>query len=360
MINEIELLKKLVSIRSEPSKSNKEIIMFISELFKVYPQRMLQQEKNGLELFNLIITIPIKEGIKKNKESFKPIIFCMHSDTVEGEWFGEVLETNRDIIGLGSCDMKAGIASVCSAVLEADTNREIYLVFSSDEETSGKGARLISEKLDVNNAIIIVPEPTSRKVNNSQNSCLSFEITVEGIRQHASISTDFNNKNNAIIKMVRICKYLIDYPRTDSDLTSQNIGFINGGITSNMVADKCVMKFEQRFLPGTNVNNKIWDMTLALQKLGASSVKLRFFGEDFSNNNKDIEKKVGEIVSKYFVPKFEKFKAWSEAGIFCDKGECMIFGPGDSNLAHTKNESVEKKEVTIFKDIYSDFIRELN
>lgn len=358
-MDEILLLKELVSIRSDPSRSNKDMITFLSGLFINYPQEIIEQDKKGLKLYNLIIKIPATIKVATDVR-LRPIIFVMHSDTVEGEWFEDVVETDTRIIGLGSCDMKAGIASVCSAVLENSYDRDIFLTFSSDEETSGKGAKIINEKLDVEDALIIIPEPTSRKINNSQNSCISYEVTTVGQRQHASIDMNFNNTNSAILKMIKLCTFLADCFKIDSDISSQNIGRIHGGITPNIVADRCVMSFEQRFVPGVDIDKKKEDMVILLNKLGASDVKITFFGKDFNNNNKGLEKSITDMISKYFEPKFENLKAWTEAGIFSDRGECIIFGPGDVNFAHTKGEYVEKDDIKIFKNIYSEFIEKLN
>ncbi|MBN2459817.1 M20/M25/M40 family metallo-hydrolase [Candidatus Woesearchaeota archaeon] len=352
----IELLKRLVDIKSDCTASNREVIDVISGLFAQYRREIIPQAKSNTGMYNLIIKIKAK--CKNKKKSF---VFVMHTDTVKGKWFRKSVESEGKIIGLGSCDMKAGIAAVCTAVLEQDYERDIYLVFNSDEETSGLGANLTSARLSVKDAIVIVPEPTSGKICIGQNSCVGYEIATKGRSFHSSLNKDaaFNMKNNAISKMSKIISFLNVNQKQNKSIDSQNIGFIEGGITANVIPDYCKMKFEQRFKPISNTKFEIANSIKELQRLGAVDIKLNFNGESFINNNKKLIDKFQKIVTKYYPATTGLFKAWSDAVIFRKSGSCFIFGPGNYEQAHQKGEYVKKSEVIMFKKIYQELLTKM-
>ncbi|MCA9459074.1 MAG: M20/M25/M40 family metallo-hydrolase [Nanoarchaeota archaeon] len=355
-MNEKELLIDLVNIKSQRGISNIGMINYLKKLFVGHNIKEVIHSKDNVPLYNLIVKIEGSNNLNK-----PPIIFVMHTDTVIGEWFQKHEESNSRIIGLGSCDMKGGITSACCAVLKKIYDRDLYLIFTSDEESGGYGGKLIKEtfKLD-KKAIVIVTEPTSKKIFTSQNSCVGYQVDTSGIPKHASLSTFENNlNNNAIYKMFLISNFLMDYEKKSDKLHSQNIGYINGGTSSNIVSETCKMKFEQRFKPGVNIKRKAEETISSLYNLNAKNIKISFFGESFSNENISLLDKIENLVSSFFEIEFATFTAWSEAGTFDYLGDCIIFGPGEIEMAHKNNESIDIKEVEIFTEIYSKLIEKL-
>jgi len=347
------MTEELVNIKSDSPQTNEKIIEYITQLFRGFDIKEIPQKKGNLYVRNLIIKVKSVLGSSKT-----PILFAMHLDTVPGQWFSKAELDDTRLIGLGASDMKGGIASVCSAVLSHDFDRDVYLLFSADEETSGNGSKLIRRQLGLKKAITILPEPTSRKAYNAQNSCISYEVTTKGGMQHASIDPEFNEKNNAIFKMIGICNMLSKYKNKDNNLVNQNIGFISGGNTANIVPGECTMKFEQRFRPGTPLKNKLHYVKKELIANGAKNIKLRFIGKDFKNKSED-NNKFKRIVSDFFPLEFATYKAWSEASIFSDMGPCFIFGPGILEQAHRKKEYINIKDLISFEKIYVELINKL-
>ncbi len=352
-VDPIKMAFELVTIRSSPDVSNKEIINYLKEKFSNFETKIIFQKKGNIDLFNLIVKIP-----SKNKKS-KPIVFLMHTDTVLGSWLKDVTEVDDKIIGLGACDMKGAISSACSAALKKEYNRDIYLLFSSDEETTTKGVVLIKNELDIENAVFIATEPSSHKILSSQNSIVSYVIETSGKQAHSSLATKgFNKKNNAIHKMIKICDYFLSLEGSKK-IAAQNIGVIGGGSASNIVSDKCFVRISQRFNPEVNHIKESNKVISKVMNLGASRAEFSFRGKGFSDKNKKLVSKFKKIVSKHFLVEVGKFVAWSEAGEFSDLGNCFIFGPGKFEDAHTINESIQKSEILLFEKIYVDLIENL-
>ncbi|MFT4261540.1 MAG: M20/M25/M40 family metallo-hydrolase [Candidatus Woesearchaeota archaeon] len=343
------ILKELVNIKSNPAITNKEIVNYIQQCFEGYEQEIIKQQKGELELYNFIINIPSKNPKRK------PILVLMHTDTVKGDWFSKAEIYEDKLVGLGSCDMKAGISAIISAVLDKDYDKDIILAFSSDEETSGKGAILIKEKLKNKQfGLIILPEPTTNICYTSQNSCIGYRVKTKGISMHGSLNDIANNNNNnALTKMNQIINYLNQVHEKDKDLASQNIGYINSNGSGNIVPSECVLKFEQRFKPGINIKEK-FDYYKTKIEEHKGDVELTFFGDYFNMKDKEVEKNLKNILKKFNINRFERFLAWSEGGIIKELGPCIVLGPGRLDVAHTKKEYVNLNEVEKYKDIYKE------
>jgi len=344
----IKILKDIVNINS--SQSTKKISEYLGDLLKDFEiTRLVHQDRD-----NLIVKI------KSPNPILRPMVFAMHLDTVIGEWFKEAIETEKEIFGLGACDMKAGIACVCSCIIENKFGRDIYLLFSGDEESTGKNSHVLKNYIPPG-ALIILTEPTSLNLFSKQHSAIAFKAIFEGEKLHAGL-TDFEIVKNksAMYKAAKLCKFLIEFGETSKELASQNIGSIKGGGPSNITSDHVELKFEQRYKPDLDVNNIKDEIVKKIKSLGAEKVEISFIGESLNNKDEQIISSIKGLLKDYKdIEIGNTFRGWSEAGIFKEKGECFIFGPGEMALAHSEKESVKKEEVYAFKEMYKKIIEEL-
>jgi len=116
-MNEVELTKRLIKINStNPGK-------YESEVFNPI-KKILNDNKINYKNYNLHKNRPnifFKVGNSKSKDN---ILFIGHLDTVpfgKKKWKLDPLSgkiINNKIYGRGSTDMKAGIASMLSAIIE--------------------------------------------------------------------------------------------------------------------------------------------------------------------------------------------------------------------------------------------------
>jgi acetylornithine deacetylase/succinyl-diaminopimelate desuccinylase-like protein len=345
-----DLLIDLVNIRTDGS-SNKEMIVYLKGLFKQYQVKRLALVQGDDNLQGMVVKIA-------GKDSRRPVVFVMHTDTVVGDWFKEAVDAGDEIVGLGSADMKSGIACVCAAVSQADYDRDVYLVFTCDEEMQARSGYALRRELTMRDAIVIVPEPSARRICVGQNGCVSYRVTTTGVVSHGSLATEGDNQN-AINKMIAIAGFIDDQAWRKEGIASQNIGYIEGGTRSNIVPEKCIMKFEQRYLPGSNIVKAAAEMSDKLLGLGASNVEISFLKEGLRNEDAALIERFKSIVDSVYPCTTDSYPAWTEAATFKDVGECFIFGPGDLKDAHKPQERVRKDDLKIFTQAYRELLRRL-
>ncbi len=367
----IEILKKLVSIDSSNSKSNKEIIDYIKKLFKGRVEIIEQKyKKDKLNLYNLILKI-------KGKSDKNPLIFAGHTDTVNpsSAWnrdpFKPVIEGDK-LYGLGASDMKAGLACMISAGLDLKKpKRDIYLVFDADEEDSGTGGKKVLEIMDtfnIKDAEIIIPEPSTGNITIGQKACFALKIEISGKTAHGSRTTYKNNLNNsAIYKAHKIITELmkleegLDRKKPDNlyGYSTQNIGQIQGGQNVNSVADFCMFTIDRRLLPKEDVQKEIQKAKKLIQKtVPDAKASVQFSGESFNAKRSDkLVKKIADLAHKEFgKKKFDVSFGWNEAAIFSKYGKVVIFGPGIHEQCHKPDEYTSIDLLEKYSEIYKKII----
>ena len=159
-----QILKELVEFNTYKDKDNKEIMNYIEEL--------LQYKGFKVEYRSKCLVLSNKEKCN--------IGFIGHTDTVQSgnDWIYnplELTEIENKLYGLGTCDMKGGIAAILKAVLDIDWKELTYgikLVFTYDEEISFGGIKEINNlKIELPENII-VGEPTNNEIMNGSKGLL--------------------------------------------------------------------------------------------------------------------------------------------------------------------------------------------
>ena len=153
-MNSKDILKDLISFNTIKDKDNKEILDYIENYLKKYGFKTEYRSKCL---------------IMSNREECS-IGFLGHTDTVtdSSDWTMDpfkLVETDNKLYGLGSCDMKGGIAAILSIIPKID--KGIKLFFTYDEEIGFSGIKvLIDKKIEFTDTMII-GEPTENKIINS-------------------------------------------------------------------------------------------------------------------------------------------------------------------------------------------------
>jgi acetylornithine deacetylase/succinyl-diaminopimelate desuccinylase family protein len=365
-----DILKNLVNIDSRFDKSNKEIIDYIAELLKKFECTRFEVDNTTPQLYNLVVKI-------KGKESDSPLVFIGHTDTVltNENWNTnpfEAIEKNGKLYGLGSTDMKAGLAAMISVVqnINFETEQDIYLIFDSDEEYSGKGGLNLVEKFSLKNARIIIPEPTDEKLIIGQKGCIDLEIETNGESLHSSkTSPEKNERLNANYKAIKICNALINYEKSIYEKKDIKYGspvfsinyIIGGSGAANVLSDKCVLRTNRRLLPQENLEETYKEIEkIILEQDPNAKIKKLFYGGTFLTDKESaFSKKVKRIAEKYLEKSnFEIKHSWTEASVFSKWGEVIVFGPGHEEMAHKANEYCELENLKNFSRIFRELAEE--
>ncbi len=170
-----------------------------------------------------------------------------HCDTVwpVGTLAEMPLEVEGDILrGPGSYDMKGGLAQGIFALMALrDMGLEpplapVFLI-NTDEEIGSIESRPIIEQLAAESARALILEPSAGpagKLKTARKGVGDFQIVVRGRASHAGLEPEKGiSAILAMAEIVRALATLNDYARG----VSVNVGLINGGLRSNVVAPEC-------------------------------------------------------------------------------------------------------------------------
>jgi len=280
------------------------------------------------------------------------VVIAGHIDTVPANNNFPGKMTNSEIVGLGSVDMKSGIAVALRLASEiTNSNFDItYLFYESEEiETKFNGLELITKQQKdlLNCDFAILMEPTNGILEVGCQGSLRFEVSSTGKRSH---SARWWNGENAIHKTNKILEILNNYKSREPEIDGYKFreGLqavkINGGIAGNVVPDFVSVSINHRFAPDTTIDQATTNMKNLFKDFNFHLVDAANAAPTGLAN--PLIREFVSSVGKNIAPKF----GWTDVARFANAGIPAInFGPGDPNLAHHPDEKVS---ITQINDVY--------
>jgi len=158
---------------------------------------------------------------------------------------------NGHAFGPGIFDMKSGVEVMLAALeaiheLELRPQREIRILLSCDEESGSTTSRdlIISEASDCAAVFVLEPSLPGGKVKTARKGIANYELLARGISAHAGL--DPEKGVSAISELAR--QILVLNALNDrKEGISVNVGVINGGTLSNVVASEARAEVDVRF-----------------------------------------------------------------------------------------------------------------
>ena len=276
------------------------------------------------------------------------VVIAGHLDTVPANNNFPGKKTSTEVIGLGSVDMKSGIAAALK-LAAALTNAKYdvtYLFYESEEiETKYNGLELITKQAKdlLNCDFAILMEPTNGIIEVGCQGTLRFQVSARGTRSH---SARWWNGENAIHALTPVLEILNSYksrePIIDGHKFREGLQAvkINGGVAGNVVPDEVTMTINHRFAPDTTPAQAEENMKKLFKDFNFQLLDVASGAPTGLNNEliKDFVSKIGTAIA----PKF----GWTDVARFAAAGIPAInFGPGDPNLAHHPDEAVKIKQI---------------
>jgi len=388
------LLFNLVSINSaNPDYSaaapgEKEIGRFIYDFFTGCKIDCVKQ--NTIDgRFNVIAKV---EG----KKSAPAIVLCSHLDTVylDGMDFKPFMD-DINIYGPGSCDTKASVAMMMSALInysKKSSGRDLNVYFAGvvSEESRHIGIRKLIEEFDsyIGRAdFFIIGEPTNLDIGIAHKGSLKFTIKTKGKNAHGSTPHLGLNAINMMGELIVAINNEIvpEYDRTADELLGKptiNIGTISGGSAFNIVPDNCCIEIDRRMLPSETVKqvlDRFLELIDMLKKDRAKSLG-KEQGRAQENKGPAFDGAI-DMVKDYipylmidkdnkFLKSFERvckdvykkslivgLPYATDGGFSSEFGiPTVVFGPGDINNCHRLEEFVSRKQLRLGTMILSDYL----
>ncbi len=272
-----------------------------------------------------------------------------HTDTVPPNGNQRARIEGDVLWGLGSCDMKGGVAVMLELALTVpEPAIDVTYVFYECEEIDSKYngvERLFRERSDLLAAdAALLAEPTGALVEAGCQGTMRVVVTQTGMRAHSARPW---LGVNAIHRLGPVLTAVAAYQgrQVDMDgclfLEALSAVGISGGVAGNVVPDKATVVLNHRFAP---------DRTP--EEAEASLREIVGEVDDFEVVDFAVAAAPGlghpllrSLVDASGAPPRAKL-GWTDVARFAARGvPATNFGPGDPNVAHAADERVTRAEL---------------
>ena len=277
------------------------------------------------------------------------VVLAGHLDTVP---IADNVPSRRDgdlLYGCGTSDMKSGDAVFLHlAATIAEPRHDVTLVLYELEEVeavrNGLG-RLEREHRDWLAAdLALLGEPTNSGVEAGCQGTLRVEITTHGRRAHSARSwLGRNAVHGAGAVLDRLNAYTARDVDIDGCVYREGLQAVKiaGGVAGNVVPDECVITVNFRFAPDRDA--------------AAAEKHVREVFDGFAVVLTDLSPgalpgltapAAREFIAATGATPSAKY-GWTDVSRFAALGiPAVNYGPGDPNLAHTREEHVDTRQIT--------------
>jgi len=263
------------------------------------------------------------------------------------------------LFGCGTSDMKSGDAVLLHlAATLPDPAYDLTFVLYDNEEVEaarnglGRLVRDHREWLDADLAVLL--EPTDGVVEAGCQGTLRVELTLHGTRAHSARSW---LGDNAIHAAAPVLSTLAAYDARSVDIDGcvyreglQAVR-IGGGHAGNVVPDSCVVTVNFRFAPDRTQEQAlehVRDVFPGIHLVCTDSSPGALPGLSSPAAQHFLAAVGQEPRAKY---------GWTDVARFAALGiPALNFGPGDPNLAHTRDESVVMSQITNAAALLRDYL----
>ncbi|MEZ6004927.1 MAG: M20/M25/M40 family metallo-hydrolase [Planctomycetota bacterium] len=257
-------------------------------------------------------------------------VFCTHLDTVP-EWFGSRVDGDF-IHGRGSCDAKGQAVAMLAAGTELLRQGQdgVAFLFTVGEETVSDGAKLANARLAEPWAPehILVGEPTSNRFVRGHKGLYQCELHGHGVAGHSSQPIG----PSAIHELIHVAERALATDWGQHPVLGQatlNLGRFEGGVASNVVADKASLSFLLRAVEGPET------VRARIEELLGEHVTLHPSGNGYGPVEFLVpDGEPSEVVA--FGTDAPYLRAW---------GTPLLFGAGSILDAHTDHEKIGRREL---------------
>jgi len=315
-----------------------------------------ESDVNGIMLNSHMDTVPV------DNMSIKP--------------FDPVIENGR-VFGRGSCDAKASIAAMMSALIEYanQPHRPRPAVFAAmaDEEFGFSGSWKLTEKSWPVSACV-VGEPTLLTRVIAHKGIVRWRIAVDGLSAHGA---EPELGRNAVYDGARVALALEEYaqrlaekqPHPRLGHSTLNVGRVAGGHAVNIVPDKCVFELECRLLPGEDGQQAVTCCEHFLRDRLPKSVQLTLESPYLIDPAMETapEAEIVEALARAQQDELGFHRELAGANYGTDGSklsragiQTVVCGPGDIAQAHTANEFVEITQLELATRMYSRLLANWN
>ena len=367
MQSAIDILEKLVGIKSVSGRPNHEIVAYVKAYLADHGVEASLSYDDAGERANVLATIgPSGPG---------GVMLNGHTDvvSVEGqEWATDPFKLTRvddRLYGRGSVDMKGYLACILASVplfKTANLQQPIHIAFSFDEETGGWGMPILLDDMrqrECKPDVVIIGEPTNMKMVTGHKGGYEMRTEIIGHAVHSCDPTKGANAINAAMTLIQKIEEMgeerannpIQGSSFEPPYPTFNIGTIEGGTARNATAGWCNFNWEYRPMPGEDGDAAIAEIDEFaqreilpdMQKISADA-RIDIIKEVAlpALDNRNAAKAVEFVGSLTGINNTEVVSFGTDGGYFSDDDfSTVIIGPGDIGRAHKADEYITTGEL---------------
>jgi len=292
------------------------------------------------------------------------LLFNVHLDTVPvGEgWNSDPhrlrIEGGR-AYGRGACDIKGAAAALLT--LASQGAEHLALLFTSDEE--GAGGCCVARFLEKDEAErygqVVVAEPTSCLAVLGHRGYLSVQARFQGRPGHSSEARAL--RENAIHQMARWASRALALAESRKCSTEDpgacfNIGRVEGGTKSNVIAGAAFVHWSARLKPGESNDAFLQDIQACADPDARVNWEIPFRGEPLPAAGQGDSEASAWCASRRLAMG-APVDFWTEASLFSAAGlPAAVLGPGDIAQAHQADEWVALAQLQQALDLYAKLV----
>ena len=368
----IDILADLVKIDTTNLPGNeKDIVDYILSKFRGHEDFI--EIQNGRNRSSLVVNI---EG-----RTDETVAFIGHIDTVpvadEEAWKFPPFDAHIEgdiMYGRGTSDMKSGVACMVSLgdyFINKDIvpEKNIKLIFTADEERTGKGIISVFEKGYLEDVdFVIVPENTSNDPALKEKGALWISLELFGKSAHGARPDLGINSIEITYEILNDLKiYVGNFP--DDELLGSNtvsLNKISGGKSTNIIAEYCKAEIDIRTNPGLGNNEIIKQLEKIISKHEKEKEGLKVKYKILTDRTSFEMEKENKYVKEFMATLNRKNLNYKQVGVtyFTDLSlviphqeiPFIIFGPGFIDKGHQVDEHVSIEETRQADEIFLEYL----
>jgi len=368
----IDLLETLIGIRSVNPPGDEDLV--VDAIEAILTETGLHQDRVRLDEGRSSLVVRLK-GQEPGS-----IVLCGHLDTVNADpdsWASDPWTARQDgprLYGLGSADMKGGVAVLVTILRELVRNgvkpkHDIVLVLTADEERGYRGAANVAEEGLIDDALLLlIAEPTGGRAYVGQKGELWVECTFSGRAAHGSIPS---SGISAILPAAEFCLDLAEQGHSFPEVpgrgrTSLNIGMINAGTQVNIVPDRARIEIDLRVVTEPERNRVLALIEETGRRIAAShdaEFSYRVFNDRAPITSAPEDQQVvrflethSRITGQPAKLEISPYSTDAVAIVPYHEMPVIIYGPGRIEQAHQPNEYLDLDSLEEALEVIGRFV----
>lgn len=225
----LKILKDLIAIPSYVGEGNplneNGVVDYIEKWVQANTDFKVERQSLEGNRYNLIV----KSGEPRT-------LFLAHTDTVAPSFNAkhdqlEPIEIDGELWGRGATDMKSGIATLMSALLNPSAEKKnFWIVFYADEEYDFLGLKSFVQKYnEIRPSLIISADGSDLQVGTGCRGLIEMRIRIKGETGHPAKETGKSAIKGAMSVLLELEKYLSSFEHEILGKSPLNIAYILGG-----------------------------------------------------------------------------------------------------------------------------------